>query len=234
MKTQTIVFCISIMMTSVLAAAQTELQTDKDKINYSLGFSIGKGLLAQGIEIDADRIAQGIKDVLSGGQTLLTEQEMQQLLSDLQKKVVAKEEAKKAAMAETNKKEGETFLSENKQKEGVITLPSGLQYKIIKTGTGAKPKETDTVVTNYRGTFIDGTEFDSSEKSGPATFQVDRVIEGWTEALQLMEVGAKWQLFVPHSLAYGEKGAGNVIGPNQTLIVDVELLEIKAAEPDQQ
>jgi FKBP-type peptidyl-prolyl cis-trans isomerase FklB len=142
------------------------------------------------------------------------------------------EEAMKKA-AEKNKKDGAAFLAENKKKEGVVTLPSGLQYKIITQGTGNTPKATDTVTVNYRGSLVDGTEFDSSYKRGqPATFPVNGVIKGWTEALQLMKEGAKWQLFIPSDLAYGEKGAGNVIGPNATLIFDVELISAKEASQE--
>jgi FKBP-type peptidyl-prolyl cis-trans isomerase FklB len=222
MKVQLIVLTILAFATIGFAEEQVLLQTEKDKISYSIGVSIAKGLVAQGIECNPEFVARGIQDTLSGGQALMTEAEVQQLLLGLQQKV-------RDNASENLKKEGEAFLAENAKKPGVVTLPSGLQYKVIQAGTGPKPKAEDTVVTNYRGTFIDGTEFDSSEKNGgPATFAVNGVIQGWTEALQLMEVGAKWQLFVPSSLAYGEKGAGEVIGPNTTLIFDLELLEIKA------
>jgi len=159
---------------------------------------------------------------------LMTEEEIRESLSALQKELMEKQAEKTKLMGEKNKKEGEAFLAENKKKEGVVTLPSGLQYKVIKEGTGKQPSADATVETNYRGTLIDGTEFDSSYKRGQAaTFPVNGVIAGWTEALQLMKEGAKWQLFVPANLAYGERGAGNVIGPNATLIFEVELISVK-------
>ena len=162
------------------------------------------------------------------GRVLLTEQEIREITTAFQKEMMAKQEELNKKLGEKNKKEGEVFLAENKKKEGVKTLPSGLQYKVIKAGTGKKPKLTDTVTTNYRGTLIDGTEFDSSYRRGqPASFPVNGVIPGWTEALQLMEEGAKWQLFVPPNLAYGDRGAGRQIGPNATLIFEVELISIQ-------
>jgi len=158
----------------------------------------------------------------------LTDAEAQAALAELQAEVRKKQDAEAQAAAEANMKEGEAFLADNKTKEGVVTLPSGLQYKILTPGTGPKPTASDTVVCNYRGTFINGTEFDSSYKRGqPASFPVGQVIKGWTEALQLMPVGSKWQLFIPPDLAYGQRGAGGAIGPNATLIFEVELLSIK-------
>jgi FKBP-type peptidyl-prolyl cis-trans isomerase FklB len=175
--------------------------------------------------------SKGIKDVLSGGTLMMTEQEVQETLTNFQKDLAEKQATRQKELAEKNKKDGEAFLAENMKKEGVKTLPSGLQYKVIKEGTGRTPKETDTVVTHYKGSLIDGSEFDSSYKRGqPATFPVKGVIKGWTEALQLMKEGSTWQLFVPADLAYGERGAGSVIGPNATLIFEVELLSIKDAE----
>lgn len=204
------------------------LQTTKEKRGYSIGVDIGSKLKAQSIEIDSDSLAQGIKDAISGGKLLLTEQEMKETLAALQKELMEKQAERTKVIAEKNKKEGEAFLAANKTKEGVKTLPSGLQYKVIKEGTGKTPKAEDTVVTNYRGTLIDGTEFDSSYKRGqPATFPVKGVIPGWTEALQLMKEGSKWELFIPSNLAYGERGAGNTIGPNATLIFEIELISVK-------
>ena len=158
----------------------------------------------------------------------MTEQEMKETLAGLQKELMEKQAERAKLLAEKNKKEGEAFLAANKTKEGVKTLPDGLQYKVIKEGTGKTPKADDTVVTNYRGTLIDGTEFDSSYKRGqPATFPVKGVIPGWTEALQLMKEGSKWELFIPSNLAYGERGAGNAIGPNATLVFEIELISVK-------
>jgi FKBP-type peptidyl-prolyl cis-trans isomerase FklB len=191
---------------------------------------IGNNLKRQSIEIDPDLLLRGVKDAMSGGETLLTGEEARETLIALQKDLMAKEQERRNQVAEKNKMEGEAFLTGNKGKEGVVTLPSGLQYKVVKPGDGPSPKETDTVETNYRGTLIDGTEFDSSYKRGQAAvFPVKGVIRGWTEALQLMKVGGKWQLYVPPELAYGERGAGP-IGPNATLIFDVELLSIKENE----
>jgi FKBP-type peptidyl-prolyl cis-trans isomerase FklB len=182
----------------------------------------------QSIDIDPDILAQGIKDVFAGGKLLLTEEEFRNTMENFRKDMMAKQKMQMQEISDKNKKEGEEFLAENKNKEGVITLPSGLQYKVIKEGDGNLPKATDTVTVHYRGTLIDGTEFDSSYGRGePATFPVNGVIPGWTEALQLMKAGSKWQLFIPSNLAYGERGAGGRIGPNSTLVFDVELLSIK-------
>jgi FKBP-type peptidyl-prolyl cis-trans isomerase FklB len=225
---------LSVLLGVVLLAGQANaeekalLQTQKEKQSYSIGSDIGKRLRAQSIDVDADAFTQGMKDALSGGKMLMTEEEIKETLSALQKDLMEKQAEKTKILGEKNKKEGETFLAENKKKEGVITLPSGLQYKVIKDGTGKQPSADSTVETNYRGTLVDGTEFDSSYKRGqPATFPVNGVIKGWTEALQLMKEGSKWELFVPASLAYGERGAGNVIGPNATLIFEVELISVK-------
>ncbi len=225
---------LSVILGVVLLAGQATaeekalLQTQKEKQSYSMGVDIGKRLKAQSIEVDTDSFSLGLKDALSGNKTLLTEEEIKESLSALQKELMEKQAERTKMLGEKNKKEGEAFLEENKKKEGVITLPSGLQYKVIKEGTGKQPSADSTVETNYRGTLIDGSEFDSSYKRGQtATFPVNGVIQGWTEALQLMKEGAKWQLFVPANLAYGERGAGNVIGPNATLIFEVELISVK-------
>ncbi len=210
------------------AEEKKQFQTPKEKQSYSIGADIGSKLKAQSIDIDPDMLAQGIKDAVSGNKLLLTEQEINETLSTLQKELMEKQAKRAEQLMEKNKKEGEAFLSDNRKKEGVKTLPSGLQYKVIKEGTGKTPKADDTVVTNYRGTLTDGTEFDSSYKRGqPATFPVKGVIAGWTEALQLMQEGSKWELFIPSNLAYGERGAGNVIGPNAALIFEIELISVK-------
>ena len=190
--------------------------------------NIGKNLHRDGVDVDTNLLSQGLKDGLSGSQTELTDQEAQAAVAELQNSLRKKQEEKMQQSGETSKKDGDAFLAANKAKQGVVTLPSGLQYKILTTGTGPKPTATDSVVCNYRGTLIDGTEFDSSYKRGqPATFPVNGVIKGWTEALQLMPVGSKWQLFVPPDLAYGARGAGNEIPPNSTLIFEVELQSIQ-------
>jgi FKBP-type peptidyl-prolyl cis-trans isomerase FklB len=174
-----------------------------------------------------------LQDALAGGKMLLSEEEERAVLTELQADMRKKQQEKMQQAAEANKKEGDAFLTANKGKDGVVTLPSGLQYKIITSGTGPKPSASDSVVCNYRGTLIDGKEFDSSYKRGqPATFPVSGVIKGWTEALQLMPVGSKWQLFVPSDLAYGERGQGGDIGPNATLVFEVELISIEAKDGD--
>lgn len=224
---------VTMLLVAASAAAEgtpqeRELKEKKDRISYSIGMDIGGNLKRQTFEVDPELLAQGIRDVFSGGKTLLTEEEQKQTLADLQKELMAKQQEHVRQMQEKNRKDGEEFLAANGKKEGVVTLPSGLQYKVLQAGSGPSPKLTDTVETNYRGTLLDGTEFDSSYKRGQtATFPVNGVIEGWKEALQIMKVGDKWQLFVPSGLAYGERGAGREIGPNQALIFEVELLGIK-------
>jgi FKBP-type peptidyl-prolyl cis-trans isomerase FklB len=221
------ILAILFIATQVFAAENKLLKTDKDKTSYALGMNAGTNFKQQSIDINTDVFVRGLKDVLSGAKPLLTDDEMRSTLTVLQKEMMAKQTEKMQALGAKNKKEGEAFLTENKKKEGVITLPSGLQYKIIKEGTGKMPKAADTVTTNYRGALIDGTEFDSSYKRGePATFPVNGVIPGWTEALQLMKTGSKWQLFIPSNLAYGERGTGPV-APNAVLLFDVELISIK-------
>lgn len=219
---------IVLLACQVNAGENLVLKDQKDKVSYSIGMNIGNNLKKQSIDVNPDVFAQGIKDALSGSKALMTEQEVNETIMAFQKEMSAKQIERLKELGEKNKKEGEAFLAENKKKEGIITLPSGLQYKVINEGTGETPELTDVVTVNYRGTLIDGTEFDSSYRRGqPATFPVNAVIAGWTEALQLMKVGSKWQLFVPSDLAYGERGAGRDIGPNATLIFDVELLSIK-------
>lgn len=220
-----VILGILFLVSQVNAQENLVLKNQKDKISYIIGMDIGTNLKKQSIDIDSNILAKGVKDALAGTKPLLTEQEIQETMMAFQKEMMAKQEE----IGKKNKKEGEAFLAENKKKEGVKTLPSGLQYKVIKAGTGKKPKLSDTVTAHYRGTLIDGTEFDSSYKRGqPATFPVSGgMIPGWTEALQLMEEGAKWQLFIPSNLAYGERGAGGVIGPNATLIFEVELISVQ-------
>ncbi|MBP1698262.1 MAG: FKBP-type peptidyl-prolyl cis-trans isomerase [Deltaproteobacteria bacterium] len=212
---------ILFFVSQVNAQEKLVLKNQKEKISYSIGLNIGRNLGSdlkkQSIDIDPNLVAKGIQDALSGANPLLSNEEIQETMVAFQKE-----------MSEKQKQRGEAFLAENKKKEGVKTLPSGLQYKVVKAGSGKKPKLDDTVTVQYRGTLIDGTEFDSSFRRGqPATFPVSGVIPGWTEALPLMEEGAKWQLFIPPKLAYGERGAGGLIGPNATLIFEVELVSIQ-------
>jgi FKBP-type peptidyl-prolyl cis-trans isomerase FklB len=209
------------------------LKTQKDKFSYSLGMNLGASLHRQAVPVDPAILARGLRDSLAGGKTLLTEDEARATLMEVQNDLRKKQQEKMQLVGETNKKEGEAFLAANKGKEGVVTLPDGLQYKILTQGTGPKPSASDSVVCNYRGALINGTEFDSSYKRGqPTTFPVSGVIKGWTEALPLMPVGSKWQLFIPPDLAYADRGAGPDIGPNATLIFEVELLSIQEKSPD--
>jgi FKBP-type peptidyl-prolyl cis-trans isomerase FklB len=205
------------------------LKTQKDKASYAIGLNIGKSMHKDSVDVDPNIVLRGMKDGLAGNKPLLTDDEAKATMVALQADLRKKQEEKMLLQGEANKKEGETFLADNKTKDGVVTLPSGLQYKILKEGTGPKPAATDTVVCNYKGTLLDNTEFDSSYKRGqPATFPVSGVIKGWTEALQLMSVGSKWQLFIPSDLAYGARGGpGGGIGPNATLVFEVELMSIQ-------
>lgn len=225
------IFAVIIIASSFTLAAfaqekQVEFKDNKDKASYSIGLNIGSNLRHQSVDLNNDALVAGLRDGISGSQPRLNEQEVRDAMMALQKDM----EQKQQAAGEKNKADGEKFLAANKSKAGVKTTASGLQYKIEKEGKGNAPKPTDTVTVNYKGTLIDGTEFDSSYKRGePATFPVGGVIKGWTEALQLMKPGAKYQLFIPASLGYGERGAGRDIGPNSTLIFDVELLDVKPA-----
>jgi FKBP-type peptidyl-prolyl cis-trans isomerase FklB len=215
------------------AKAQTvlTLKTQKEKASYAMGMNFGTGLRKQSVDIDPAILARGLRDAFSNGRTLLTEDEARAVLTQLQNDLRKKQQELAQHLSEANKKDGMAFLEANKTKDGVVTLPSGLQYKVLQEGAGPKPAPTDTVVCNYRGALLDNTEFDSSYKRGqPATFPVTGVIKGWTEALQLMPVGSKWQLFIPAELAYGERGAGGQIDPNATLIFEVELLSIQGKD----
>lgn len=210
------------------AGGVTVLKTPREKFSYALGMNLGTNLHKQSVDVDPNIVAQGLRAAMAGGKTLLTPEEAQEALIAVQKDLQTKQQEKMKVAGEANKKEGEAFLAANKSKEGVVELPSGLQYKILTAGTGPKPTAADSVVCNYRGTLINGTEFDSSYKRGqPATFPVSGVIKGWTEALQLMPVGSKWQLFIPSNLAYGPPGRGGLIGPDATLIFEVELMSIQ-------
>lgn len=222
-----VVLTIGILACQSNTQDKVQLKTLKDSVSYSIGMSIGQNLKMQQVNVEPAVLAKGIKDILDSSKTLMTDQEAQTVMMNFQKEMMAKQEEKMKAQGETNKTAGENFLSENKKKEGVVALPNGLQYKVIKMGNGPKPKATDTVSVHYRGTLINGTEFDSSIKRGqPATFPLNGVIKGWTEGLQLMPVGSKFEFFIPSDLAYGDRGAGQLIGPNSTLIFEVELLSI--------
>jgi FKBP-type peptidyl-prolyl cis-trans isomerase len=207
-------------------------KTQKEKLSYAIGMEMGKGVKAQGMDVDPSILVQGLKDALSGGKSQMSEEELKQVITALQQEMRQKQMQIQEAAAAENKTKGEAFLAENAKKDGVVALPDGLQYKIVTAGSGKKPAETDTVLCNYKGTFLDGDEFDSSAKAGkPVPFEVKNVIPGFKEVLQLMPVGSKWQVFIPSNLAYGERGAGNVIGPNATLIFEIELVSIQATPP---
>ena len=221
-----VVLGILFLVSQVNAQEKLVLKNQKEKVSYSIGLNIGRNLGSdlkrQSIDIDPNILAKGIQDALSGANPLLSNEEIQETMVAFQKE-----------MMEKQKQRGEAFLSENKKKEGVKALPSGLQYKVIKVGTGKKPKLNDNVTVQYRGTLVDGTEFDSSYRRGqPAIFPVSGVIPGWTEALPLMGEGTKWQLFVPPNLGYGERGAGGLIGPNATLIFEIELISVQENKPE--
>jgi len=215
------------------ATAAPALNTTKDKVSYAIGADLGNKLKTSSIDIDPNILTRALKDVLTGAKTAMNDEEIRTTLTDLTKDLQAKQATLNKEKSDKNKKEGEAFLAANKSKEGVVALPSGLQYKIIKAGTGPKPTAADTVVCNYKGTLIDGKEFDSSYKRGqPATFPVGGVIKGWTEALQLMPVGSTWQLFIPADLAYGDRQAGPDITPGATLVFEVELMSIQPKAAD--
>ena len=231
MKNLVIGIVLAMLAAPVFAQDRPALKDTKDKVSYSIGLDIGTTFKKQKMELNSDALAAGVKDGLSGGKPLMSPDEVRQVMVQFSKDMREKAATVNKDAAEKNSKEGEKFLAENKAKPGVKTTASGLQYIVEKEGSGTPPKETDTVVVNYRGTLIDGTEFDSSYKRGePATFPVNRVIKGWTEALQLMKPGAKYKLFIPSNLAYGAGGAGQDIGPNSTLIFEVELLSVKPGE----
>ena len=227
------VVCIG--LTTLLSACNDKSGTDTVKLDsqtakasYSIGSQLGSQVAQAKDMIDQDALILGFKDSMDGKELQINAEEMQKVMQTFQQAMLEKQQSKQNALKETNKAEVDKFLAENKSKEGVKTTTSGLQYKVLKKGSGEAPKLTDTVVTHYSGTLINGKVFDSSYKrNSPATFPVNGVIKGWTEALQLMEVGSKWQLFIPAELAYGERGAGADIGPNQVLIFEIELLEIK-------
>jgi FKBP-type peptidyl-prolyl cis-trans isomerase FklB len=207
------------------------LSDDKARVSYAIGLNIGHNFKQQNLDVDSDLVGRAIRDVMAGNPELMTEAEVKATLTAFQNEFRAKQQARMAQLAITNKADGEAFLATNKNQPGVITLADGLQYLVLTNGSGATPAATDKVTVNYRGTLLDGTEFDSSYKRGePASFPVGGVIPGWTEALQKMSVGSKWKLFIPAGLAYGEKGQRG-IPPNSLLIFEVELISIAPATP---
>lgn len=229
MRTTLLVALALIFLSAPVLSQETPaLKTQKDKVSYGIGVDMGKSFKQQGIDVDVDVMVRGMKDAFAGGKLQMTDQELFATMSAYQTELKQKHAAANKIAMEENKKVGDAFLAANRTKEGVMTLPSGLQYKVIKEGQGKKPTDADTVECHYRGTLVNGTEFDSSYRRGePIAFKVSSVIAGWKEALKLMPVGSKWQLFVPPHLAYGVRGAGMTIGPNATLIFEVELLAVK-------
>jgi FKBP-type peptidyl-prolyl cis-trans isomerase FklB len=220
---------ISVALASGISMAgdKVEPKTESDKISYSVGYRLGGDFQRQQVEIKSDMLLQGIEDAASGGEALMTDEQMRTVMTNLANRVRAEQMEKQKQQGAENIEAGEAFLAENSGKEGVTTLPSGLQYKVITAGEGKSPQKSDKVTVNYRGTLIDGTEFDSSySRNQPATFGVGQVIPGWTEALQLMKEGDKWEIVIPSKLAYGERGAGARIPPDSTLIFEVELISV--------
>lgn len=210
---------------------ETRIESEDQKLSYIFGQNVGGQFKAEGVALDVKAFAAGVEDALSEAEPKLKEDEVMAVLQSFQEKQTAQREAEQNALAEKNKAEGDAYLAENATKDGVITLDSGLQYRIVEEGTGPSPAADDVVEVHYSGRLVDGTEFDSSVKRGvPASFGVNQVIPGWTEALQLMKEGGKWELVIPPSLAYGPGGTGGTIGPNATLIFDVELLKVTPAE----
>jgi FKBP-type peptidyl-prolyl cis-trans isomerase len=217
-----------LLLTAQCAQEPTDLKTEKDKVNYGIGVSVGRNFKHQGMDVDVNLVVKGMKDELTGKKLLLSDDELRKTMIAYQQTLRRKQMQERKMAALDNRKEGDAFLAANQTKEGVVTLPSGLQYKILKEGQGPKPTAEDTVAVRYRGTFIHGKEFDSSGAETRA-FKASEVIPGWREALQLMPVGSKWQLVVPPGLAYGERGMGQFIMPNTTLIFELELVGIKPA-----
>lgn len=226
----TVSFC-AFGFSAVAATPKGPLTAKDDKVSYSIGIDIGKSMQKQKLNINPEIFMAGLKDGMTDKYSLLPENEIKQTLVALQNEMIERQKADMKVIAEKNLTEGEKFLAENKKRKDVVTLPSGLQYRVIRPGQGESPKATDTVKTHYLGKLIDGKKFDSSYDRGePARFPVNAVIPGWTEALQLMKPGAKWELFIPANLAYGEQGIGAAIGPNSTLIFEVELMEVEKGQ----
>jgi FKBP-type peptidyl-prolyl cis-trans isomerase FklB len=233
MKSLFIALSALIICSTAFAEEKPALKDTKDKVSYSIGLDIGTTLKKQKVDVNPETLNAGLRDALTGAKPQMSDEQIKETMTAFSKDLSEKQAAASKEAATKNTAAGEKFLAENKTKPGVKTTASGLQYKVLKEGTGPSPKETDTVVTNYRGTLIDGTEFDSSYKRNePATFQVNRVIKGWTEALQMMKKGSKYQLFIPSDLAYGPRGMGGDIGPNSVLIFEVELMDIKSSQAE--
>lgn len=217
----------SLLSTAVFADDAKTLTTNQQMVSYSIGVDLGKNMAKQKLDVDINALALGLQHGFSGTPLLLSDEKMKEVLMNFQKEFIAKKNAEVAVKAQENQKAGVAFLADNKKKPGVVTLPSGLQYKVVTMGTGAKPKSDDTVTVEYKGTLINGKVFDSSENAGhPISFKVNQVIKGWTEILQLMPVGSTFDVYIPSDLAYGSQAVGSVIGPNETLIFNIHLISI--------
>lgn len=215
------------MATGVVSAGEVELKTDKDMLSYSIGASTAKNLKKSDVDIDPDLVMKGLKDGLAGDKLLLSDKQISGIMNGLMNNVKRTTVANRKEAAERNQKTGLLFLEANKSKKGVVTLPSGVQYQVLKAGDGKQPSDSDMVVCNFRGSLIDGTVFESTEEGKSATFKVSSLVAGWREALKLMPVGSKWRIFIPAALAWAERGVGTDIGPNETVIFELELLAIK-------
>lgn len=231
-KTALITLFTTSLVTTPLFAADVKLSTSDQKASYALGIDLAKNFKKQGLELDLDALVLGMKDVMNKQKIRLTEDEMQKAVKEVKQKMVKKQQEARKLEGEQNAKKGEAFLEKNKTKAGVKVTKSGLQYKVLTEGKGTPPTDKDYITANYKGTLIDGTVFDSSYKRGnPIEFQLNNVIAGWKEALKMMKPGAKWEIYVPPSLAYGSKGAGRVIGPNETLVFTIELISASKDKP---
>jgi FKBP-type peptidyl-prolyl cis-trans isomerase FklB len=218
---------LGLMVTQVSAGEMPVLKTQKDMMSYGVGVNVAKSFKKDDIEFDMELLIKGMKDGLSGEKLLMPEKDLRKVMNAFQGELRQKAAMNHRVASEENKKKGEAFLAENKTREGVVTLPSGVQYKILQAGDGKRPTDSDTVECNYRGTLLNGTEFDGTEPGKPAALKVEMLTAGWKEALKLMPKGSKWQIFIPSQLAYGSRGVGSDIGPNETLIFEIALLDIK-------
>jgi FKBP-type peptidyl-prolyl cis-trans isomerase FklB len=228
MNLKQLFFCTAfIAATQAWAADATLIKTDKDKLSYSIGASIGKNLKNESAEIELNVMVEGIKAGLAGDKGLLSEKDIREVMNDYQTQMRKRAAAKRQLAMGDNKKKGDAYLTQYKAQPGVLELPNGVLYKIIKEGTGKKPMESDMVEVNYRGTLVGGAEFDATEAGHPANLKIPSLISGWKQALTMMPTGSKWQIVIPSALAYGERGVGSDIGPNEVLVFDVELLAIK-------
>ncbi len=219
------IMALGVAFASSALASNKALSTSEQKASYTLGADLAKNFTEQGLTIDIKAFTLGLEDAIKHRPLKLTEKEMMSAISDVKKEMLEKQQAERKVIGDANLKEGQAFLANNAKKAGVISLPSGVQYKVITEGKGAHPTEDDTLIAHYRGTLIDGTEFDSSYKRGtPLKFQMGNVIKGWSEVMKLMNPGSKWEVYIPANMAYGAKGAGKAIGPHQTLIFTIELI----------